>query len=235
MGWFTMIPNALWTHIHDLHHGTTGNLDKRHINPGLWQMTVKEYRAANSFKKVLYRFFRSYFMRLVITPVLWMVVGKIPYRGMGRKILTSIWIHNLVYGLILYYIIVNDAFLALIVIYLIPVFVFTFAASVMFFVQHQYDGTYWEDEENWNLYNASIHGSSHVQLGPFLDWVTGSVGCHHVHHLNSRIPYYELTKATTAIQEYNETTTIRLAKVLGQLRMVLWDEETKKMVRFKDV
>lgn len=232
LGFFTMVPSRTWNHIHDVHHGNLGNLEKRKINPELWTMTVNEYLNASIFKRIAYRVFRSKIMRLFITPILWMTVPRIPIPHLGVKIMTSVILHDLLYGVILYFIITNSALLAFTVVYLIPVYLFNFLASIMFYLQHQFEDTSWEHDEQWDLYTASIHGSSHLKTGRIIGWITGNVGCHHVHHLNTKIPSYELFEATEKVSPFVEVKIIYLNELFRHLNCVLWEEKSKKLIPF---
>jgi omega-6 fatty acid desaturase (delta-12 desaturase) len=195
-------------------------------------MTVNEFKNAPLLKRFAYRIFRSMFMRLIITPALWMIVPRIPLPHLGFKIMASVITHDVVYAVILYFIIVNDAFLAFTLIYLVPVYLFNFMASIMFYLQHQFETTSWENQDDWDLYTASIHGSSYVKTGRFMRWLTGSVGCHHVHHLNTKIPSYELHEATEKVDPYVEVDVIYLNELFHHLNCALWDEEAKKLIPF---
>lgn len=235
LGFFTMVPSSIWNHIHNLHHGNVGNLDRRSSNPELWTMTVEEYVNAHFLKKLVYRIFRSKTMRLFITPLLWMIIPRIPIPQLGNKILISVIIHDIIYAIILYFILVNGQFLAFMIIYLLPVYLFNFMASIMFYLQHQYETTSWENENDWDIYSASIHGSSHVKTGRFMGWLTGNVGCHHIHHLNSKIPSYELKYATDKVSPYLEVDSIYLKELFHHLNCVLWDEKAKKLISFSEL
>lgn len=235
LGFFTMIPSILWNHIHNVHHGKVGNLNERKRNPELWTMTVEEYKQSNIAKRFAYRVFRSMVMRLFITPVMWILAPRIPLPHLGIKIFTSIVIHDLIYMVILYYIFQHDLFLAFTLIYLIPLYLFNFLASIFFYLQHQYEDTSWKESDEWDLYHASIHGSSHLIVGRFLGWVSGNVGCHHIHHLNTKIPSYELHEATEKANEHLDIEPIYMRELFHHLRCSLWDTEAKKLIPIKSI
>jgi len=232
-GFTIMIPSRLWNHIHNTHHGILGNLDKRKINPELWTMTVLEYENATKSQKLLYHFVRSIFMRLFITPLIWMVAPRIPLPQLGSKILVSTLFHNLIYALLFFVLWNYDGLFAFVFIYLIPLYIFNFIAAIFFYLQHQYEDTFWEHSAHWDLYHASIHGSSHLVTGKFWSWVSGNVGCHHIHHLNTRIPCYKLHDATAKANEFLDVKPIFLSQIFRHLRCVLWDEEQKKLISFR--
>ena len=235
LGFFTLVPSRVWNHIHDTHHGKVGNLDQRKANPELWTMTVTEFINASFIKRFTYRIFRSVTMRLIITPLIWMIIPRIPIPHLGLKIMTSVMAHNIIYAVILYGILVSGNFLPFAIIYLLPVYLFNVMASIMFYLQHQFETTSWENDEKWDLYTASIHGSSYVKTGRFMGWLTGNVGCHHIHHLNTKIPCYELPFATEKVSPYVDVDVIYLKELFHHLNCVLWDEEAKKLIPFSDL
>jgi len=233
LGLFSMLPSPLWNYIHDTHHGMLGNLNLRKHNPELWTMTVKEFEAAPPKTRLAYRFIRSKFMRLGITPFLWMVAPRIPFPMLGFKICASILLHDLIYGTLLYFLIVNQLFFAFVMVYLVPYYLFNVIASIFFYLQHNYENTHWESEPHWDLYNASINGSSHLVVGKMMRWVTGNVGCHHIHHLNTKIPSYRLYDATEEANKHLDISPIYLKNMLHHFNAVLWDEEEKRLISFK--
>lgn len=235
LGFITMVPSAIWTDLHNVHHGILGNLDKRDVNPELWTMTLDEYKAASAGKKRLYRFVRSKFMRIIITPLLWMIAPRIPVLKFGWKNFFTTIIHNLLYILVFYYLIQKGYQQGLILVYFLSIYLFNVAASIMFYVQHQFEHTFWEEQESWDFFTATIKGSSYVDLHPVLRWMTGNVGCHHVHHLNTRIPCYLLRNATEEADQQLKIQRIYLRDILKQFDFVVWDAKNKIMVRFKDI
>tara|TARA_B100001939_G_scaffold339188_1_gene345673 strand:+ start:5402 stop:6388 length:987 start_codon:yes stop_codon:yes gene_type:complete len=235
LGFFSMIPSRLWNHIHNTHHGLVGNLDTRNKNPELWTMTVNEYKQSSVFKRILYRFARSVIFRLIITPALWIIAPRFPIPHLGLKINLSILTHNIFYAIILYFIIINNSFDVFAVTYLWPLYIFNFMASIMFYLQHQYENTYWEENEKWDLFEASIHGSSHLKVGKFMAWISGNVGCHHVHHLNTKIPCYKLPVATEEVNEILDIEPIVIKDLFYHLNCVLWDSKRNKLISFKEL
>lgn len=235
LGFLTMIPSALWNQIHNTHHGLVGNLSKRKENPELWTLTVDEYKQSSRINKLAYRIMRSIPMRLFVTPLMWILAPRIPFPHLGTRIISSIILHDIVYAFILYYIISAGHFEAFVVVYMIPLYLFNFLASIFFYLQHQYEDTSWTEKEDWDLFNASIHGSSHLIVGKFLAWVSGNVGCHHVHHLNTRIPSYQLENATQDVNRILDVEPIYLKELFRHLNCTLWDEKRGKLVSIKSI
>jgi omega-6 fatty acid desaturase (delta-12 desaturase) len=228
-----MIPSTLWNHIHNVHHGVVGNLEERKRNPELWTMTCAEYGAASWQKKLGYRIMRSVFMRLIITPALWIVIPRIPLVHLGWKIFISIMVHNLLYVILLYFLIQYELFAAFVMIYLVPLYLFNLLASIFFYLQHQFEDTKWNQHEEWNLFDASIHGSSYLISNRLFTWISGNVGCHHVHHLNTRIPHYHLQKATAEIDPIVKMEPIYLKDLFYHLNCILYDENTNTLISLK--
>jgi len=118
----------------------------------------------------------------------------------------------------------------------IPVTLFASAAGVwLFFVQHQFENTYWDWHDDWDFYDAALEGSSHLALPKPLQWLTASIGLHHVHHLSSRIPNYRLQKAMDENPELQQATRLTIPQTIGLIRLALWDEERRRLVRFRDI
>jgi omega-6 fatty acid desaturase (delta-12 desaturase) len=105
----------------------------------------------------------------------------------------------------------------------------------MFFVQHQFEHTTWENDREWNLHDAALHGSSHYDLPGFLHWFTANIGIHHVHHLNSRIPYYRLPRVLRDHPELRDVGRLTLLGSFRCVRLVLWDERQRRLVSFREV
>ena len=112
------------------------------------------------------------------------------------------------------------------------------AASIgvwLFYVQHQFEHTTWENDREWNLHDAALHGSSHYDLPAFLHWFTANIGMHHVHHLNSRIPYYRLPRVLRDHPELRDVGRLTLLESFRCVRLVLWDERQRRLVSFREV
>jgi omega-6 fatty acid desaturase (delta-12 desaturase) len=233
LGFFSTLTSPLWNYVHDTHHGMLGNLSIRNDNPEMWTMTVNEYKSASKGKRRMYRFVRSKFMRLGVTPFLWIIAPRIPFPQLGAKIVLAILIQDLIYGTILYFLILNHLFFAFVVVFLVPLYLFNVTASIFFYLQHQFEDTSWETDKDWDLYNASIHGSSHLVVGKVMGWVSGNVGCHHIHHLNVKIPSYNLYAATEDANQYIDIEPIYLKDMFVHFNSTLWDEDMKKLISFK--
>lgn len=231
-GAFTTVPFALWRHIHNQHHLAVGHLERRHVNPDLWTMTKEEYRNSGLIKKAVYRFMRNGFVRVFITPVLLFVLGRFPLPSMPFRSNLSILLIDLLLGIVFYLVIKNDFILPFTVVYLIPLYVWLSFAAMMFYMQHQFEDTHWYHSDDWSNFKASVHGSSYMEFGPFMQWMSGNVGYHHVHHLNANIPFYRLKDAHDSVKSMLDTKRISFWNCIPSLKKKLWDEEKKTLVPY---
>jgi omega-6 fatty acid desaturase (delta-12 desaturase) len=235
MGIMNMIPNEYWSHIHNLHHATIGDLNKRHINPELWTMTSDEYLKSSASKKFIYRFARSGFMRIALTPFIIFIIARFPLPKLPSKANVSALIYDVIYGGIIYLSIRYNFWEGLLVGYILPVYLFNVFAIVIFYLQHQFEETQWLHHEEWNFYDAALKGSSFLKLGPFLNWTTGSVGYHHIHHLNSKIPFYNLQRAHRLVEKSIDFKEVKISELFRHLNGKLWDEKANKMIHYSDL
>jgi acyl-lipid omega-6 desaturase (Delta-12 desaturase) len=115
-----------------------------------------------------------------------------------------------------------------------PITLLASSAGVwLFYVQHQFEDSYWERGADWNPHTSALHGSSHYDLPPVLRWLTANIGIHHVHHLASRIPFYRLDEALRAHPELQDVSRLTLKESFGCLRLALWDEDLQRLVGFR--
>jgi len=231
-GLLTLIPFEHWRHEHALHHASAGDLDRRgHGDVGT--LTVREYLARTPGGKLRYRLIRHPIFFLLVGPIYFVLDKRLPPRGAnaGRAQVTSVWTTNLAILL------VGGAMASLFgarvfLVYLPAYYIATIAGLWLFFVQHQFEGTYWEDHAEWDYATAAIEGSSYFQLPALLEWITGSIGFHHVHHLGPRIPNYNLRRCHAENPMFHRATVVTLRQSLSALRLALWDEETGRLVPF---
>jgi acyl-lipid omega-6 desaturase (Delta-12 desaturase) len=233
MGIFTGIinftPYYRWRHEHAIHHATAGDLDRRGVGD-VYTMTVQEYMEAPWWKKFGYRVFRNPIAMFLFGPmIIFVFVQRIPSPNLGKRELASVWWTNLALLLIvggLCWLIGWQTYLLV----QVPVMILGAGAGVwMFYVQHNFDPTYWDRNEEWEFAKAGLDGSSFYKLPRILQWFTGNIGFHHIHHLSPKIPNYRLPKC----YEENEMFHVKpmtLGFSLKSLRLRLWDEERRMMV-----
>ncbi|MGJ4954354.1 fatty acid desaturase [Bradyrhizobium sp. HKCCYLRH2015] len=236
LGVLTLTPYDWWRRTHAIHHASSGNLDRRGIGD-IDTLTVREYQARSSWARLRYRLYRHPLVMFVAGPAyLFFLQHRLPF-GLMRAgwspwvstMATNLGIALVVAGLM--WLIGIQAFL---VVHL-PIMLLAAMAGVwLFYVQHQFEHTVWERGERWTQQQAALYGSSHYDLPAWLHWLTANIGIHHVHHLSSRIPYYRLPVVLRDHPELREIGRITLPESLRCVRLVLWDEQQRRLVSFRD-
>jgi omega-6 fatty acid desaturase (delta-12 desaturase) len=193
-GILTFTPYYRWKHEHAIHHATSGDLDRRGVGD-VYTMTVEEYLASPWWKKVGYRVMRNPFALFLIGPTLVFIFAERVPPAKGKREIASVWWTNLALTLIVTVMGLTFGWKNYLVTQLLVLFFGTSAGVWLFYVQHNYDGVYWERHAQWNYFNASMQGSSFYKLPALLQWFTGNIGFHHIHHLGSKVPNYNLPKA----------------------------------------
>jgi omega-6 fatty acid desaturase (delta-12 desaturase) len=235
MGLMNLIPNELFSYLHNMHHAAVGNLDKRHLNPELNTMTTEEYKSATFFQKLGYRFMRSAFSRLVLTPLAMFLVTRIPLPRLRLKEKLFAIAYDILLAGILFIAIKYDFLFSMLIGFFIPLFACYILVSIVFYLQHQFEDTHWLKHEDWSLTEASLQGSSFLIFGQFMKTITCNIGYHHIHHLNPLIPCYNLEKSHNEIKNNISFKEVRVSEVFKHMRGKLWDEKQKKLVGFKSV
>jgi acyl-lipid omega-6 desaturase (Delta-12 desaturase) len=237
IGVLTLTPFSFWRHTHALHHATSGNLDRRGFGD-VDTLTVREYRALSPFGRLRYRLYRHPLIMFGIGPAyLFVLRHRLPIglmRG-GWKPWLSTMATNFSIALIcatLIWLIGIKAFL------LVHLPIILLAASIgvwLFYVQHQFEYTTWDDDADWSVHEAALHGSSYYDLPAILHWFTANIGVHHVHHLCSRIPYYRLPQVLRDHTELRTVSRLTIMQSIRCVRLVLWDETRRRLVPFRDL
>jgi len=234
-GILTFTPYYFWSKNHARHHATSGNLDKRGFGD-VWMMTVDEYLQATTKERLKYRLYRNPFVMFFLGPLLIMLVSnRIVRRKANVKEKRSvIWTNA---GILLFSLAMSFAigFKAYIIIQFLTLLIGSIGGVWLFYVQHQFDGVYWARDHEWDFFEASLTGGSFYKLPVILRWFTGSIGYHHIHHLNSRIPNYHLARCQRKIPILEKSPTVGVFSSLKSLKYRLWDEDKGKMVGFKAV
>ncbi|MEO9338051.1 fatty acid desaturase [Mesorhizobium sp. SB112] len=236
LGILTFTPYDYWRRSHAVHHATAGNLDQRGIGD-IDTLTVKEYQALPWSGRARYWLYRHPMVMFGLGPA-WLFVCQ--YRlpiGMMRDgaqpwvstLMTNLCIALLAAGLI--WLIGLGPFLAI----QMPIILMAATAGVwLFYIQHQFEETHWSDGKDWNHQNAALHGSSHYDLHPVLRWFSGNIGIHHVHHLSSKVPFYRLPQVLRDLPELHDIGRITFFESLGTVKLVLWDENKRRLVSFRE-
>ncbi len=236
-GVLTLTPYDYWRRTHNVHHATSGNLDRRGIGD-VTTLTVREFRALPRWRRIAYRLYRHPAVMFGIGPPLqFMLRYRLPL-GMMRggivpwasTMLTNAAIAAAV-ALMIWLVGVHPFLLVH-----LPIMLVGTAVGVwLFYVQHQFEDTVWAGGRAWNLAEAALHGSSYYQLPGVLRWFTANIGVHHVHHLSSRIPFYRLPQVLRDHPQLAAIGRMTLLQSLKCVSLTLWDEERRRLVSFRDV
>lgn len=237
LGVFTWTPYDVWRHDHALHHATSGNLDKRGVGD-IDTVTVQEFRAMPWWRRLRYRIYRHPIILFVIGPAyLFMVIQRVPYGSMRQSL--KPWVSAMgtnlgiaIFVAVMVWLVGWKPFLML----HLPLVAMAASIGVwLFYIQHQFEDTYWAEGHEWNHQEAALHGSSHYDLPGFLSWLTGYIGIHHVHHLYSRIPFYHLPKVLRDFPELADVRRVTLWESFRYARLRLWDTQAKRLVPIREV
>ncbi len=236
LGVLTLTPYDYWRRTHAAHHATAGNLDERGLGD-ITTLTVAEYRSLSWSKRLAYRLYRNPLVMFGIGPAwVFLIKQRLPF-GMMRNG-PSPWISTMATNLAIAVLTVAAIWAVGLVPFLVvhlPIVLLAGAAGVwLFYVQHQFEETHWSNDDEWEFPHAALHGASHYDLPLVLRWITGNIGVHHVHHLASRIPYYRLPEVLRDHPELADIGRITLWESLQCVKLVLWDEKSRKLVSFRD-
>lgn len=234
-GVFTLTPFYQWRHDHAMHHATSGDLDRRGYGDVL-MLTVAEYLALSPWERFKYRTFRHPVPMLLAGPVYSFVVRQrvvLPTSGPRER--RSVHLTNLAWLAILAAAALTVGLGTFLSILAPVVFCAGFVAVWLFYCQHQFEGTSWHHHETWSYEDAAIRGSSYFQLPALLQWVTGNIGFHHVHHLCPRIPNYFLEQAHQSHPRFQDATRLTIRSSLRAFTLKLWDEQRQELVGLRDL
>lgn len=236
IGVLTMTPYDFWRRTHAIHHATCGNLDRRGIGD-IDTLTVREYRARSRWGRLKYRLYRHPLVMFGIGPTyLFLLQHRLPVGMMRGGWLP--WISTqatnaaiAVIAITLIWLVGVQAFFLV----HLPILLLSAVFGVwLFYVQHQFEDTFWKEGEGWDMHEAALHGSSHYDLPALLRWFTANIGIHHVHHLHSRIPYYRLSRVLRDHPELRNVGRLTLLESFSCVRLTLWDETQGRLVSFRE-
>jgi omega-6 fatty acid desaturase (delta-12 desaturase) len=234
---FTLIPYYYWRRQHAIHHATNGNLDKRgHGDMDI--VTVREYLKLSSWERLKYRIYRNPIGFLFFGPVVFFLIINrrvIDFEKTTARERSNVWWTNLAVTLFvvaLGFAIGWSTFLAVIA----PAVYISGAAGIwMFYIQHQFEHTYWRPEREWDYTAAAMQGSSFYKLPKVLQWITGNIGFHHIHHLKPSIPNYRLEKCHYENPEFQDVPTLTLLSSLKTMFLCVWDEDQRRLISFSEL
>ncbi|WP_335869445.1 fatty acid desaturase [Bacillus sp. 2205SS5-2] len=234
-GVMTMFPFSQWQHDHSVHHATSSNLDKRGIGD-IWMLTVDEYLALSKMQKIGYRLYRNPIVMFGLGPIYVFLIKNRFNRKEARsdERLNTYLANILIIGLVAVlgwtlgwapFLIVQGT-----------IFFLSGVGGIwLFYVQHTFEDSYFEENEHWEYVLAAVEGSSFYKLPKVLQFLTGNIGYHHVHHLSPRVPNYMLEEAHNNIDILQKVPTITLATSLKSLKFRLWDEDSKNFIGYRGI
>ncbi len=234
-GILTFTPYYHWRWEHAIHHASAGHLDKRGTGD-VWTLTVQEYLESSRWKRFAYRLARNPIILFVIAPLYLFLIRQrfVSAKANSRERWSVYWMNlaifgmaaglSAIYGIVPY-----------LIIQLIVIAVAGSAGVWLFYVQHQFEDVYWERADQWDYTAAALQGSSFYKLPRILQWFSGNIGYHHIHHLSARIPNYNLEKCHKAHPIFQSVKPITLFSSLKSFNFRLWDESNKKLIGFRQL
>jgi acyl-lipid omega-6 desaturase (Delta-12 desaturase) len=237
IGTLTLTPYDFWRRSHALHHANSGNLDRRGMGD-ITTLTVCEYRSLSRWGRLRYRLYRHPIVLFGFGPAyLFLLQHRVPVGMMMGKGWQP-WFSTMATNAGIALLIVAAMWLVGVGPFLlVQVPITLLAASIgvwLFYVQHQFEDTFWAERAGWTLHEAALHGSSHYDLPGILRWFTANIGVHHVHHLYSRIPYYRLPQVLRDHPELRDVRRLTLLQSFGCVRLTLWDEARFRLISFRE-
>lgn len=232
-GILAFTPYHRWHHAHLIHHRTAGNLDKRGVGD-VWTLTVDEYKSRSRGKRFMYRVYRNPFIMFGIGAALvFLIMNRFTRKGFSRKERISVYIANLGLAVLATGISLLIGFKSYLLIQL-PVMYFAATAGVfLFYVQHQFPDVHWYRNEDWDYSTVAINGASYLKLPKLLQWFSGNIGFHHIHHLSSKIPNYKLEKCHKENEAFHQVIPVTFISSMKSLSLRLWDEERRQLVSYR--
>lgn len=234
-GIMTLFPYEKWKREHSIHHATSSNLDKRGVGD-IWVMTVDEYVEASKWMRLKYRLYRNPLIMFGLGPLyLVLVTNRLNVKNAKRKERLNTHFTNvmivLIYGTMIYFMGIT----AFLLVQGVMMYVAGVLGIWLFYIQHTFEDSYFEEESDWDYVKAAVEGSSYYKLPRLLQWLTGNIGFHHVHHLAPRVPNYHLEDAHESTPPLQHATTITIKTSLRSLKYKLYDPNQKNFVTYKSI
>ena len=233
IGILSFTPYFSWTRNHYIHHETAGNLDKRGVGD-VWTMTVSEYKESSKWKRITYRFYRHPVTMFGIGAFYVFLIGnRFTKKGMNKKSRLGVYATNA--GLLLFA--VSMSLLIGIRAFILIQFPIILLAGIfgfwLFYIQHQFDRTYWSRNETWDYQKTALVGSSYYKLPLILRYFSGNIGFHHIHHLSPMIPNYKLSRCHRENSLFLDVKPVTVWASFSALTFRLWDEKAKVLIGFR--
>jgi acyl-lipid omega-6 desaturase (Delta-12 desaturase) len=234
LGLFVLSPYQRWRHDHAIHHATSGDLERRGVGD-IVTLTVSEYRLRSFRGRLAYRLMRNPLVMFGLGPILAMMIGpRIATRSQRPRMRNSVLGTDLALLAVVGGLCTLIGLEAFLIVWMPAAMLAGSAGIWLFYVQHQFEDAYWQQPADWDYADAALRGSSYLRLPKILQFFTGSIGLHHVHHLNARIPSYNLQRAHDENEIFHDVPTLSLWAALQTVKLKLWDEDTGKLVSFAE-
>ena len=233
LGSLVFTPYDYWHREHSIHHKTVGNLDKRGSGD-VWTLTVEEYDRLSPGKKLYYRLYRNPIILFVLAPfILFVIWFRFPRKSMGKAGRRSVYITNLIIPLFCTPLILLMGWKAFLMIQLPVIYMATVAGVWLFYVQHQYEDVIWTRQEEWDYRKMAMEGSSFLKFPRLLQWFSGNIGYHHIHHLSPKIPNYNLEPCHKENQMFSTIKPVTFVPSLRTMSLRLWNEKAGQLISFR--
>jgi omega-6 fatty acid desaturase (delta-12 desaturase) len=237
IGVVLLTPYDYWKRTHAYHHAHSGDLDFRGFGD-VDTHTVREYLSWPRWRRLRYRLYRHPLVLFGVAPF-YQFIFKHRYPWDIPRNWTqawrSVWWTNVAIAAVVVVMWMTLGIERFLLVQLPVTFLASSLGIWMFYVQHQYEDTYWHWHEHWDYYEASLKGSSYLVLPRPLQWLTANIGVHHVHHMSARIPNYKLQQVHDENPEFHAVTKVRLRDTLKLINLALWDEDRQQLIRFRDI
>jgi omega-6 fatty acid desaturase (delta-12 desaturase) len=234
-GILAFTPYYKWHNMHMKHHASVGNLDKRGVGD-VWTMTKNEYLKSSKKRRLYYQLYRHPITMFGIgTLYVFLIQNRMTRKGMTGKEKRNIYFSNAVLVLIFAGMSLVMGFFPFLIIQLIVIYIAGMAGMWLFYLQHQYEDVSWVRNEDWNYRAIAMEGSSFVKFPKVLQWFSGNIGFHHIHHINARIPNYNLAKCYRENSVFSEVKPVTFLASLRTLKLRLWDEKLQRLVGYKSL
>ncbi|HEY5542037.1 MAG TPA: fatty acid desaturase [Candidatus Binatia bacterium] len=234
-GILTFTPYEDWRYAHNIHHATAGDLDRRGVGD-IRTMTIAEYLAAPLRRRLAYRIYRNPFV--LFGPgaaLLFLFFQRFTTKGAGRRERQSVLLTNVALLVIVGTASLTIGFQTYLLIQLPIILIAGSLGLWLFYIQHQFESVYWARNEFWDPMKVALEGSSYFKLPKILQWFSGNIGLHHIHHVRPSIPNYNLQKCYDDMPAFQAVVPLTILTSLKSLRLSLYDEEQKKLISFRSL
>ena len=233
LGSLVFTPYDYWHEEHAIHHRTVGNLDKRG-NGDVWTLTTAEYAGLSRWNKFIYRLYRHPVLLFGIAPfILFVIWFRFPRRDMGKPERRSIYVTDLILLLLCSALVLAMGWKAFLMIQVPVIYIATVAGVWLFYLQHQFEEVIWTRQEHWEYKKIAMEGSSYLKFPRLLQWFSGNIGYHHIHHLSPKIPNYNLERCHRENLMFRDIKPVTFVPSLRTLSLRLWHEQAGKLISFR--